>query len=157
MSPKEAKKARSRFEKERRQWINSNWNKTAKDTHEANLSTSSPSFGQLQNYIGHQCPTIRLMMLVESQRLLACHLFQLKETLMIRTAEEANLRLIKISIMKSSYLSYIVGGSNFYFAATFCKHAGWLVHVACCREEDEVLSIPPNAHYFDKDKLWLPF
>ena len=53
------------------------------------------------------------MMFVEAQRLLAGHLFQLKETLMIRIAEEANLWLIKVSIMKSSYLSYIVGGPNF--------------------------------------------
>ncbi len=47
MSPKEAKKAWSRFEKERRRWLDSNQNKTAKDTHEANLSTSSPSRAQL--------------------------------------------------------------------------------------------------------------
>ena len=76
---------------------------------------------------------------------------------MIRIAEEANLRLMKVSVMKSSYLSYIVGGPNFYVAATFCKNAGQLRHVACCREEDKVLSIPSNAHYFDEDKLQLPF
>ena len=76
---------------------------------------------------------------------------------MIRIAEEANLWLIKVSVMKSSYLSYIVGGPNFYVAATFRKNDGWLVRVACCREEDEVLSIPPNAHYFDEEKLRLPF
>jgi hypothetical protein len=157
MSPKEEKKALARFEKERRRWLDSNRNKIAKDTHEANLSSSSPSRAQLRNYTGDQCPTIRLMMLVESQRLLAGHVFQSKETLMIRIAEEANLRLIKVSVMKSSYLSYIVGGPNFYVAATFRKNDGWLVRVACCREEDEVLSIPPNAHYFDEEKLRLPF
>jgi hypothetical protein len=53
--------------------------------------------------------------------------------------------------MKSSYLSYIVGGPNFYVAAMFRKHAGLLVRVACCHEEDKVLS------YFDEDKLRLPF
>ncbi len=52
-------------------------------------------------------------MLVELQILLAGQLFHSKETLMIHIAEEANLQLIKVSIMKSSYLSYIVGGPNF--------------------------------------------
>jgi hypothetical protein len=30
---------------------------------------------------------------------------------------------------------------------------GWLVRVACCREGDEVLRIPPNSHYFDERQL----
>ena len=76
---------------------------------------------------------------------------------MICIAEEANLRHLKVTVMKSSYISYVVGGSNFYVASSFRKDAGWLVTVACCQEEDEVLSIPPNAHYFDKGKLRLPF
>ena len=76
---------------------------------------------------------------------------------MIRIAEEANLRLIKVFVMKSSYLSYVVGGPNFYVAATFRQHDGWLVRVACFREEDDVLNIPPNAQYFDEDKLRMPF
>ena len=73
---------------------------------------------------------------------------------MIFIAEEVNLWHFKVSIMKSSYMSYIIGGHNFYVAH---KDSGWLVHVACCHEEDEVLSIPPNAHYFDEGKLCLPF
>ena len=157
MSSTEETKALARFEKERRRWLDANRNKVAKDNHEANLSTSSPSRAQLRNYSGDQCPTIRLMMLVESQRLLPGHLFRSKETLMIRIAEEANLRHLKVTVMKSSYISYVVGGPNFYVASSFRKDAGWLVTVACCREEDEVLSIPPNAHYFDEGKLRLPF
>ena len=47
MSPKEEKQALERFEKERRRWLDSYWNKIAKDTHEANISTSSPSRAQL--------------------------------------------------------------------------------------------------------------
>jgi len=157
MSPTEEGKALARFEKERKRWLDNNRKKVAKNNQEVNISTSSPSRAQLRNYSGDQSPTIRLMMLVESQRLLPGHLFRSKETLMIRIAEEANLRHLKVTVMKSSYLAYVVGGPNFYVALTFRKDAGWLVRVACCCEEDEVLSIPPNAHYFDEGKLRLPF
>ena len=75
---------------------------------------------------------------------------------MIRIAEEANLRHLKVTVMKSSYISYVIGGPNFYVASSFRKDAGWLVTVACCREEDEVLSIPPNAHYFDEGSFGCP-
>ena len=81
---------------------------------------------------------------------MAGHLFQCKEMLMICVAEEANLQNIKVSILKSSYLNLIITGHNFYVAANFCKELGWHVHVACCYEGDEVLSIPLNAHFFDK-------
>ena len=40
-------------------------NKVAKDTFEANLSLS-PQRAQLQSYNGDQCPTIRLMMVVQA-------------------------------------------------------------------------------------------
>ncbi len=39
---------------------------------------------------------------------------------------------------------YIVGGYNFYVAAGYQMQMGWLVCVACCREGDDVLRIPPN-------------
>ena len=38
---------------------------------------------------------------------------------MLHVAEEANLRQIKVSVIASNYLSYIVGGHNFYIAAKF--------------------------------------
>jgi hypothetical protein len=34
---------------------------------------------------------------------------------------------------------------------------GWLVRVACCREGNDVLRIPPSAHYYDERQLWNPF
>ncbi len=76
---------------------------------------------------------------------------------MICIVEEPNLRHIKVSILKSSYMSYIVAGHNFYVTANFCKDFGWLVRVACCHEEDEVLNIPPNAHYVNETQFCLTF
>jgi len=156
MSAKQEMKELEKYQKIRRQYTDSRRKLLAKEIAEANLS-SSPQRSQLIVYNGDQCPTIRLMMVVESHRLDRGQLFQCKETLMLRVAEEANLRNIKVSVIKSNYLSYIVGGHNFYVAANFRCESGWHVRVACCREHDETLSIPPNACYFDENKLRLPF
>ncbi len=82
-----------------------------------------------------QTPLIQLtMMVVESYPLLVGQLFKHKETLLIRIAEEANLQHIKVSIIKSNHLAYIVAGHTFYVAANFQMESGWLVCVVCCCE-----------------------
>ncbi len=83
--------------------------------------------------------------------------FQHKETLQIRIAEEANLRNIRVKIVWSSHVTYIVGGYNFYVAAGYQIQMGWLVPVACCRKGNDVLRIPLKAHYFDERQLHNPF
>ena len=98
-----------------------------------------------------------LMMVVEAHPLVAGQTFQHKETLQICIAEEANLRNIKVKIVRSSHVTYIVGGYNFYVAAGYQMQTGWLVRVACCHEGDDVLRIPPNSHYFDERQLRNPF
>jgi hypothetical protein len=89
--------------------------------------------------------------------LVAGQTFQHKETLQIHIAEEAILCNIKVKIVWSSHVTYIVRGYNFYLAAGYQIQMGWLVRVACCREGNDILRIPPSAHYFDERKLCNPF
>ncbi len=119
--------------------------------------TTSPQRHQMHSYFGDQTPSIRLMMVVEAHPLVAGQTFQHKETLQICIAEEANLCNIKVKIVRSSHITYIVGGYNFYVATGYQMQMGWLVRVACCREGDDVLRIPPNSHYFDERQLRNPF
>jgi hypothetical protein len=127
MSAKQERKELAKYERMWRQYTDSRRKKLAKEIAEANLS-SSPQHSQLFAYSGDQCPTIRLMMVVESHRLDRGQLFRCKETLMLRVAEEANLQNIKVSVViKSNYLAYIVGGHNFYVAANFRCESGWHV------------------------------
>jgi hypothetical protein len=56
---------------------------------------------------------IQTMADVESCCLLQNHLFQLKETLQLHIAEEANLGQIKVKIIRSDHDNLIVAGSNF--------------------------------------------
>jgi hypothetical protein len=97
------------------------------------------------------------MMVVEAHPLVASQMFRHKETLQICIAEEVNRRNIKVKIVQSSHVTYIVGGYNFYVATGYQMQTGWLIRVACCCEGDEVLRIPPNSHYFDERQLRNPF
>jgi hypothetical protein len=128
----------------------------AKQLVEADITTS-PQWGQINLYSGDQTPSIRLMMVVEAHPLVAGQTFQHKETLQICIAEEANLRNIKVKIVPSSHVTYIVGGYNFYVAAGYQIQMGWLVRVACCRKGDDILRIPLSAHYFDERQYCNPF
>jgi hypothetical protein len=60
-------------------------------------------------YSGDQTPLIWLMMVVEAHPLVAGQTFQHKETLQICIAEEVTLRNIKVKIVWSSHVTYIVG------------------------------------------------
>jgi hypothetical protein len=128
----------------------------AKQLAEANITTL-PQRHQMHSYFSDQTPSIRLMMVVEAHPLVAGQTFQHKETLQICIAKEANLRNIKVKIIRSSHVTYIVRGYNFYVAAGYQMQTRWLVCVACCREGDDVLRIPPNSHYFYERQLCNPF
>jgi hypothetical protein len=79
----------------------------------------------MHSYNGDQAPSIRLMMVVEAHPLVAGQTFQHKETLQIHIAEEANLCNIKVKIVWSSHVTYIIGGYNFYVAAGYQMQTGW--------------------------------
>jgi hypothetical protein len=124
----------------------------AKQLAEADITTL-PQWCQMHSYISDQTPPIRLMMVIKTHPWVAGQTFQHKETLQIHIAEEANFRNIKVKIVQISHVTYIVGGYNFYVAARYQIQTGWLVRVACCRERDDVLRIPPNSPYFDERQL----
>jgi hypothetical protein len=77
---------------------------------------------------------------VESHRLLKGHTSQLKETLQIRIAEEANLCLIKVKTIRSDSNNLIVAGRNCYVCATYSVQCGRQVSKACCREGTVLVS-----------------
>jgi hypothetical protein len=52
-----------------------------------------------------------------------------KETLQIRAAEEANLRMIKVTANKSDSMNYILMGHDFCVSATCGIRHGWVVKV----------------------------
>jgi hypothetical protein len=119
--------------------------------------TTLPQRGQRISYGGDQTPSIRLMMVVESHSLVAGQTFEHKETLLICIAEEANLGNIKVKIVRDSHVTYIVGGYNFYVAIGYQIQTRWLVRVACCQEDNDMLRIPLTVQYFDERQLCNPF
>jgi hypothetical protein len=127
----------------------------AKQLAEANITTL-PQRRQMHSYFGDQTPSIRLMMVDKAHLLVAGQTFQYKEILQICIAEEANLRNIKVKIVRSSDVTYIVGGYNYYVAAGYQMQTVWLVCVACCREGDDVLRTPPNSHTLMKGNFAIP-
>jgi hypothetical protein len=94
---------------------------------------------------------VQPMEYMESHCLLTGHTFQLKETLQIRIAEEANLRLIKVKTIRSNFNNLIISGTNFYVCATYSVQYGWQVSKACCREGNNFSIIPQN-HRVIKEK-----
>jgi hypothetical protein len=94
---------------------------------------------------------------VESHCLFKGHTFQLKETLQIRIAEEANLRLIKVKTIRSNSNNLIIAGRNFYVCATYSVQCGWQVSKACCREGDNFSIITQNHRVFEEKGLQAPF
>ncbi len=88
---------------------------------------------------------------VESHHLEKGHTFQLKDTLQICIAEEANLRLIKVKTIRSDSTNLIVAGRNFYMSSTYSVQYGWQVTKACYRFGN-VFSIIPQKHMVMEDK-----
>ncbi len=157
MSKHEEELALDNYKKKRKLYTDAKRTEMAKQLAEANITTLSQRH-QMHSYFNDQTPSIRLMMvIVKAHPLVAGQTFQHKETLQICIAEEANLRNIKVKIVRSSHVTYIVGGYNFYVATGYQMQTGWLVRVACCCEGDDVLRIPPNSHYFDERQLCIPF
>jgi hypothetical protein len=156
MSKREEELALDNFKKKRKSYNDAKQMEMMKQLAEADITTL-PQRHQMHSNFGNQTPSIRLMMVIEAHPLVAGQMFQHKETLQICIAKEANLRNIKVKIVWSCHITYIVRGYNFYLAAGYQMQTGWLVCVACCREGDDVLRIPPNSHYFDERQLCNPF
>jgi hypothetical protein len=100
--------ALDKYQKKRKVYTDAKRLEMAKQLAEADIATLLQR-GQMISYSGDQTPSIRLMMVIEAHPLVAGQTFQHKETQQIRIAEEANLCNIKVKIIRSSHITYIVG------------------------------------------------
>jgi hypothetical protein len=97
------------------------------------------------------------MKYVESHHLLNGHTFQLKETLQIRIAEEANLCLSRLRQSEAIPIISLSLGGIFHLCATYSVQCCWQVSNACCREGDNFNIIPQNHRVFEEKGLQAPF
>jgi hypothetical protein len=81
---------------------------------------------------------------VEKARLSVGDIFRSKDVVVLRIAEEANLRGISTRVQRSDVMNLTVVGINFYVHATVYENVGWCIHAAVCRECDDTLKIPPR-------------
>ncbi len=100
---------------------------------------------------------VRPMEYMESHCLFKGQTFQLKERLQICIAEQANLRFIKVKIIRSDSNNLIVTGRNFYVCTTYSVLYGWQVSKACCREGDDFNIIPQNHRVIEEKGLQTSF
>ncbi len=91
----------------------------------------SPQKVTLKDHTGDQYPHICLMTVVENCPLLAGHTFAERDTVMIRIGEEANLRNIKVKVLKSCQMQYEVAGDSFYVKASNIMFQGWTIRSLC--------------------------
>ncbi len=99
---------------------------------------------------------LRTMEEVQNCRLEVNHTFLDKEILVMRVAEEANLRGINFVCSQSDLCEFKCTGTRFCVIARHSEHLGWLVSVANIRECDEF-----RGDFLDVDaiteKLTSPF
>jgi hypothetical protein len=93
---------------------------------------------------------------VQKGRLEVNHTFPDKNILLMRVAEEANVRGVNLFCARSDLCEYTCTGSRFCVKANHTKQNGWTVSVANVRECDE---FGPAALHVDtvSDRLTSPF
>jgi hypothetical protein len=94
---------------------------------------------------------------MESHCLEKGHTFQLKETVQICIAEEANLHLIKVKTIRSNSMNLIVAGRNFYVSTKYSVQYGLQVTKACCRFGDDFSIILQKYMVVEDKGLQPPF
>ena len=101
------------------------------------------------DYTGDQAPTIRKMTVVEERRLVAGHSFPTRTLLLLRVAEEANLRHIPMSIVRSDNRQLLVIGDKFLVRGSCSDKNGWVATKVFCRLDEPgempVISSPARA------------
>ena len=118
---------------------------------------STPQKEHNSEYTGDLSPHIRVMSVVEHRQLMQGHTFPNKDILMIRIAEEANYRNIKVKVLKSCSMQYEVGGDMFYVKASHRLKEGWKVSACICRDSDDLLLIPERARFILEKSMRYPF
>jgi hypothetical protein len=108
------------------------------------------------DYTGDQSPTIRKMTVVEQRRLVVGHNFPTRSLLLLRIAEEANLCVIPMSIIRSDNRQLLVVGDQFYVHGSCSDKHGWVATKVFCRLDDPgvipVISSPACAKREATDK-----
>ncbi len=93
------------------------------------------------------------MTVVENSPLMTGHTFAKKDTMMIHIGEEANLRNIRVKVLKSCKMQYEVSRDLFYVKVSNLMFQGWTICSLCCRENDDTLIIPTRAMYISEKSL----
>jgi hypothetical protein len=99
--------------------------------------TDSKRYARAKGVLDEQ---FRLMEVVKAKRLEKGHTFPNKDILIMRIAEEANLRMKYTTSYRSDNFNCIVFGDRFFVGASFTPSIGWIVKVASVREGDEGLN-----------------
>ena len=154
--PNATKEEREAYENKQKAFTDANHCKQLSSLKSVGLDVS-PQKVSSDDHTGDQHPHIRLMTLVESGPLLEGHTFAKKETVMIRIGEEANLRNIKVKVLKSCTMQYEVAGDSFYVKASNLMFQGWSIRSLCCRDDDDSLIIPARARSIPEKALRCPF
>ena len=108
-----------------------------------------------ESFSGCLAPLLRPMADVQNVRLDVDHNFPDKEMLLMRVAEEANLRGVDVYCARSDLRDYACTGSKFCVKANHTEQHGWLVSVANVRESDEFG--PEDCGTGGTEKLSSPF
>lgn len=109
-------------------------------------------------FTGDSSPTLRPESKVQTDPLQVGHSFASKSTLIMRVAEEANLRGIDFKTVRSDVLSFKCVGLRFGVEAYHSELNGWRVKVCATREgddyngvdvcsDDELALTPPKSPY----------
>jgi len=105
--------------------------------------------GDTIEYSGDLTACVRIMTTVESMRLRLRHNFPSKEIAQIRIAEEANLKGLTVSTIRSDNTQVIVVGHNFYVKVNNTTKRGWVVTKKVIDDGDG--PIPSN----EKTRKWM--
>ncbi len=131
-------------------------NKVHRTAIKADLEMRNFKFDTREDALGDHSTQLRAMSVVNASRLSAGHLFQLKNTLLLRIVEDANLRRVKIKVMRSDDENIVVAGFHFYVYGRYSKKVHWSVVQACCHEGDNLLMIPVKWMNISESKLCTP-
>ena len=155
-SPDATEEEMKMYERKRKAFTDANRRKLLAALSSVDMNVS-PQKQVMTGHTGDQFSHIRLMSVVENYPLMKGHTFSEKNTVMIRIGEEANLRNIKVKVLKSCKMHYEVAGESFYVKVSNLVFQGWTIQILCCRENDDNLIIPTRAMYISEKSLRSPF
>ncbi len=126
MSSVEKKIAKDAYDIDMRKWIDQRWKKQVTSKAEVEL-----------DWTGVCTSTLRTMKDVEDgTRLAVGQTFPNRDLIAFRTAEEANLCRIYVTILRSSKFMFCSSGVGFYVSATNSESSGWKISKCSTREGD---------------------